>query len=123
MRVGAGDADFEDQPRFAERPATAEIAVVERADPAGRQPIEPADQPDCDVAHSLTLVRELTIGRRARPAPCAEAAEKCLAAPWNHTFTPETALLSAPPRREAELQGAANVASPPFRLGGRSANF
>ena len=57
-RVGAGEADLEDQPRLAERPAAAEIALVERADPAGDKAVEAADLLDSSVGHSLTLVRE-----------------------------------------------------------------
>ncbi len=56
-RVGAGEADLEQQPRLAERPAAAEIALVERADAAGDEAIEAADLLDRSVGHSLTLVR------------------------------------------------------------------
>ena len=42
-RVGAGKADLEDQPRLAERPAAAEIALIERADAARDEAVEAAD--------------------------------------------------------------------------------
>ena len=48
-RVGAGEADLEDQPRLAERPAAAEIALVERADAARDEAVEAADLLDRSV--------------------------------------------------------------------------
>ena len=62
----AGEAGLEDQPRLAERPAAAEIAVVEGADAARDKPIEAADLLDRGVGHSLTLVREWVFASAAR---------------------------------------------------------
>src|SRR5262249_53256642 len=52
-------ADLPEEPGFAEGPAPAEEAVVERADPVGDGPVEAAHASDGGGIHCLTLVREL----------------------------------------------------------------
>ncbi len=51
------DADLEQKPRFAKRPAPAEIAVLQDADALRDLTAEQTDLPDVVAIHYLTLVR------------------------------------------------------------------
>ena len=55
--VGAVQADLPQQAGLPERAVTGQELVVERADPLGDGPVEPADLADQGSVHYLTLVR------------------------------------------------------------------
>src|SRR5258708_37998516 len=63
--VGAVRADLPQQARLTERAVAGQERVVERADPLRDDPVEAPDPADHVRVHSLTIVREMRLVRRA----------------------------------------------------------
>ena len=70
--IDAVGADFENEPRLRQRPASAQVVGLERADAPGDQTVEAPNLPELAL-HSLTLVRHRPISSLARTAACFSA--------------------------------------------------